>query len=182
MRNESNDNLTARSFPIWCVLVVVFLVAASAQAQVITLTPTSLNFGDVTVGNSSTMSFTVTNTGNSTTSAPVWYDRVYLSLDAEYQAGDTHLANAVNGSFLNPGDSYVSSANVFVIDDMFDDAATELSLVESQVEDIADLEIAARVAHAVAPHADQDEATVDDPLEEPPHAIRSLRAVFHAWR
>jgi len=49
MRKESNCSLTARSFSVWCFYVVVFLVAASAQAQVITLSPTSLYYGNVTV-------------------------------------------------------------------------------------------------------------------------------------
>ena len=63
MRKESTCNLKARSFPIWCVIVVVFLVAASAQAQVITLSPTSLDYGNVDVGNSSTLAFTVSTPG-----------------------------------------------------------------------------------------------------------------------
>lgn len=51
----------------------------------------------------------VTNAGTGSTSAPIWYDRVWLSSDAVLDAGDTLLGSASNTSYLNAGDSYRNS-------------------------------------------------------------------------
>jgi subtilase family serine protease len=56
--------------------------------------------------------WTVKNVGTGATNAPVWYDRVYLSLDTTYDNTDTYLGEAVNPSYLNPNDSYSNSLNV----------------------------------------------------------------------
>ncbi|NLF30106.1 MAG: cadherin-like domain-containing protein, partial [Planctomycetes bacterium] len=65
-------------------------------------------------GQAVTVEYTVTNAGNAATSAPIWYDRVYLSLDAAWHAGDTLLATVPNGSYLNPGDSYANTVTAVV--------------------------------------------------------------------
>jgi hypothetical protein len=54
----------------------------------------------------------VTNTGTGSTSAPVWYDRVWLSTDNVLDGGDTYLGQVANPSYLNPGDSYLNSLTV----------------------------------------------------------------------
>ncbi|NCS52426.1 MAG: hypothetical protein GPJ23_08650, partial [Microcystis aeruginosa G13-05] len=56
--------------------------------------------------------WTVKNVGTGATNAPVWYDRVYLSLDTTYDNTDTYLGDAVNPSYLNPNDSYSNSLTV----------------------------------------------------------------------
>ncbi|NCS06775.1 MAG: hypothetical protein GPJ07_09250, partial [Microcystis aeruginosa G13-07] len=56
--------------------------------------------------------WTVKNVGTGATNAPVWYDRVYLSLDTTYDDTDTYLGEAVNPSYLNPNDSYSNSLTV----------------------------------------------------------------------
>jgi subtilase family serine protease len=56
--------------------------------------------------------WTVKNVGTGATNAPVWYDRVYLSLDTTYDDTDTYLGQAVNPSYLNPNDSYSNSLTV----------------------------------------------------------------------
>ncbi|TRU69655.1 MAG: hypothetical protein EWV55_20760, partial [Microcystis viridis Mv_BB_P_19951000_S69] len=56
--------------------------------------------------------WTVKNVGTGATNAPVWYDRVYLSLDTTYDDTDTYLGQAVNPSYLNPDDSYSNSLTV----------------------------------------------------------------------
>jgi hypothetical protein len=54
----------------------------------------------------------VSNTGTGSTSAPVWYDRVWLSTDNVLDDGDTYLGQVANPSYLNPGDSYLNSLTV----------------------------------------------------------------------
>ena len=49
MKETRKSSLTARHLPIWCLFIVAFLAAAPAHAQVITLSPTSLYYGNVTV-------------------------------------------------------------------------------------------------------------------------------------
>ncbi len=56
--------------------------------------------------------WTVTNTGTGSTNTPSWIDRVYLSTDAVFDAGDMLLGSATNPSFLAAGDSYVSQLEV----------------------------------------------------------------------
>ncbi|TVS19950.1 MAG: hypothetical protein EA424_06450, partial [Planctomycetaceae bacterium] len=54
----------------------------------------------------------VTNTGDASTSAPVWYDRVWLSTDDVLDGSDTYLGQVANPSYLTPGDSYLNSLTV----------------------------------------------------------------------
>ena len=54
----------------------------------------------------------VTNNGTGSTSAPVWYDAVWLSTDSVHDGSDTYMGAVANPSYLNPGDSYVSSLTV----------------------------------------------------------------------
>jgi hypothetical protein len=56
--------------------------------------------------------WTVKNVGTGATNAPVWYDRVYLSLDNTYDITDIYLGQAVNPSYLNPNESYANSLTV----------------------------------------------------------------------
>ncbi|MEI6445074.1 MAG: CARDB domain-containing protein, partial [Nostocales cyanobacterium ELA583] len=56
--------------------------------------------------------WTVTNTGTGATNAPIWYDRVYLSLDQTFDNTDVSLGQAANPSYLNAGDSYPNSLTV----------------------------------------------------------------------
>ncbi len=67
-------------------------------------------------GRQATIQYTVTNVGNAPTSAPIWYDRVYLSLDNAYQYGDLDRGYTANASYLNPGESYTSSFTFAVPD------------------------------------------------------------------
>ncbi len=53
-----------------------------------------------------------TNSGTGATSAPAWYDAVYLSLDTILDASDTYLGEVLNPSYLGIGESYASSLNV----------------------------------------------------------------------
>jgi subtilase family serine protease len=52
--------------------------------------------------------WTVTNTGNGSTSALSWEDSVWLSLDNAYDSSDILLGKVPNASYLNPGESYTS--------------------------------------------------------------------------
>ncbi|MCL1475465.1 CARDB domain-containing protein [Argonema antarcticum] len=56
--------------------------------------------------------WTVTNTGTGGTSAPYWYDAVWLSLDTAFDNTDTYLGSVVNASYLNVGESYINSLTV----------------------------------------------------------------------
>ncbi|WP_270934322.1 CARDB domain-containing protein [Falsiroseomonas oryzae] len=60
-------------------------------------------------GQESVVSWTVTNTGNGATSAPTWYDYVYLSLDTTLDVSDPLLGFASNPSYLAVGGSYANS-------------------------------------------------------------------------
>lgn len=54
----------------------------------------------------------VTNQGTGPTSAPRWYDEVYLSLDSTLDVGDIYLGRAANPAYLAVGDSYRNSLTV----------------------------------------------------------------------
>ncbi|MBU1984631.1 hypothetical protein KJ815_09505, partial [bacterium] len=57
------------------------------------------------------VSWIVTNTGSAATSSPVWYDRLYLSPQPEYNGQlVTYLGQYENVSFLPSGASYTNSA------------------------------------------------------------------------
>lgn len=51
----------------------------------------------------------VTNTGDAPTSAPVWYDRVWLSRDDLLDGSDAYMGQVANASYLNPTESYTNS-------------------------------------------------------------------------
>ncbi|MEK8049722.1 CARDB domain-containing protein [Ideonella sp. DXS22W] len=61
-------------------------------------------------GQNAVVHWTVANTGTGATSAPVWHDRVYLSLDDTLDNADTLLASAVNPGYLDVGGAYANSA------------------------------------------------------------------------
>ena len=50
--------------------------------------------------------WTVANVGTGATSAPVWYDRIWLSLNQTLDETDIPLGEVTNASYLNPGESY----------------------------------------------------------------------------
>jgi subtilase family serine protease/methionine-rich copper-binding protein CopC len=50
----------------------------------------------------------ITNTGTGATSAPVWYDRVWLSQDRTLDGTDVYLGETPNSSYLAVGESYVN--------------------------------------------------------------------------
>ncbi|MBD2169240.1 DUF4114 domain-containing protein [Calothrix membranacea FACHB-236] len=56
--------------------------------------------------------WTVTNNGNGATSTPIWYDKVWLSLDQTFDDSDIYLGRATNSSYLNVGESYNNSLTV----------------------------------------------------------------------
>ena len=56
--------------------------------------------------------WTVTNSGDGATSAPIWYDTVWLSLDSNLDGSDRYLGEVANVSYLNSGDSYTNSLAV----------------------------------------------------------------------
>lgn len=63
-------------------------------------------------GQNATVSWVIANTGNGGTDAPSWRDRVFLSLDAQFDSSDVVLGEQVNPSFLPPGESYASELTV----------------------------------------------------------------------
>ena len=63
-------------------------------------------------GGQTQVSWVVTNEGAGPTSSTYWIDKVYLSLDRTLDTSDTLLATVPNPSFLAPGASYQSSADV----------------------------------------------------------------------
>lgn len=61
------------------------------------------------------VSWTTTNNGTGATGMTGWYDYIYLSTDAAYQAGaDTYLGGAANLTALNPGQGYSQMAEVML--------------------------------------------------------------------
>ncbi|MAE60216.1 MAG: hypothetical protein CMJ49_02550 [Planctomycetaceae bacterium] len=56
--------------------------------------------------------WTVQNQGLGDTTTPTWYDRVYLSVDTQFDGSDIFLGQTTNPSFLAAGDSYLNSLNV----------------------------------------------------------------------
>ncbi len=63
-------------------------------------------------GQETLVEWTVTNIGNGATSAPVWYDAVWLSEDDNYDDSDIFLGSVENFSYLNAEESYNSSLKV----------------------------------------------------------------------
>ncbi|WP_172970091.1 CARDB domain-containing protein, partial [Microcystis aeruginosa] len=100
-QNESN-NTTTDDRPISLQLAPV----PNLQVTGVTAPSTAFSSQETVV------QWTVKNVGTGATNAPVWYDRVYLSLDTTYDNTDTYLGDAVNPSYLNPDDSYSNSLTV----------------------------------------------------------------------
>ncbi|MCZ8249497.1 CARDB domain-containing protein, partial [Microcystis sp. LE19-195.1E] len=100
-QNESN-NTTTDDRPISLQLAPV----PNLQVTGVTAPSTAFSSQETVV------QWTVKNVGTGATNAPVWYDRVYLSLDTTYDNTDTYLGEAVNPSYLNPDDSYSNSLTV----------------------------------------------------------------------
>ncbi|MHC5916452.1 MAG: Calx-beta domain-containing protein, partial [Nostoc sp.] len=63
-------------------------------------------------GQETLVKWVVTNTGNGNTNTPLWYDRVWLSLDQKFDNSDIYLGQAANPSYLNIGESYSNQLNV----------------------------------------------------------------------
>ncbi|AFY47683.1 CARDB domain-containing protein,putative collagen-binding protein,Calx-beta domain-containing protein,subtilase family protease [Nostoc sp. PCC 7524] len=99
--NEAN-NTTIGDRPITIRLAPI----PNLQISSVT-TPTTAFSSQQTV-----VSWQVTNTGNGATSAPIWYDAVYLSLDTTFDDTDVFLGEAANSSYLNSGESYTNSLSV----------------------------------------------------------------------
>lgn len=79
--------------------------------QVTGVTPPETPFS----GQETIVSWVVTNTGTGPTSAPNWYDAVYLSLDNVYDGTDTHLGNVLNPSYLGTDPSNKSYTNSLTV-------------------------------------------------------------------
>ncbi|MCM0593810.1 MAG: CARDB domain-containing protein [Gloeotrichia echinulata DEX184] len=73
------------------------------QVSSVTAPPTAFSSQETVV------QWTVTNNGTGATSAPFWYDNVWLSLDNTLDNTDTYLGQASNVSYLNVGESYTNS-------------------------------------------------------------------------
>lgn len=74
-------------------------------------------------GETTQIEFTVTNTGGAATSSPQWFDNLFLSVDQTFdpagsEGADTFLATSRNVSFLNPGESYTSTVDVVLPDNL----------------------------------------------------------------
>jgi subtilase family serine protease len=100
-QNESN-NITQDDQAIQIQLAPV----PNLQVSSVIAPPSAFSSQDTVV------QWTVTNGGTGATNAPVWYDRVYLSLDTVFDNADIYLGQATNPSYLNTGESYSNSLNV----------------------------------------------------------------------
>ncbi|MFN6579144.1 MAG: putative Ig domain-containing protein, partial [Aulosira sp. ZfuVER01] len=76
------------------------------QVTSVTAPPTAFSSQETVV------KWVVTNTGNGNTSTPLWYDRVWLSLDQNFDSSDIYLGQAANPSYLNVGESYSNQLTV----------------------------------------------------------------------
>ncbi|MEM9272984.1 MAG: CARDB domain-containing protein, partial [Cyanobacteria bacterium P01_F01_bin.143] len=70
---------------------------------------------EVAGGSSVTLEFTVKNQGKASTTAANWTDTVYLSLDDKISSDDIIVGRLTNGAALNPGESYQSTTDSFLI-------------------------------------------------------------------
>ncbi|NJO93208.1 MAG: Na-Ca exchanger/integrin-beta4, partial [Hydrococcus sp. RM1_1_31] len=99
---KEGNNVTVASAPI------NVLVPTRPNLQVNSITAPATAFSS----QKTTLSWTVTNTGIGATNAPVWYDRVWLSLDGTLDGSDIYLGQAINPSYLKTGESYNNSLAV----------------------------------------------------------------------
>lgn len=82
--------------------------APLANLVVSTVTPPGQAFS----GQSTEVSWTVTNSGLGSTTTPVWYDLVYLSIDGVLDASDLLVGSAANPAYLMAGQSYSNSVRI----------------------------------------------------------------------
>ncbi|MFH0779118.1 MAG: CARDB domain-containing protein, partial [Candidatus Eisenbacteria bacterium] len=66
----------------------------------------------VDAGSGLPFSWTVSNHGSAPTSAPVWYDEIYLSTNSVLDGGDVFLGKFANLTYLNVGTGYVQNKSV----------------------------------------------------------------------
>jgi subtilase family serine protease len=85
--------------------ILEIATAPIPNLRVSSVTPPATAFSEEQI----LVSWTVTNDGSGATSADAWYDRVYLSADATYDATDQLLGTVINPSYLGAGESYSSS-------------------------------------------------------------------------
>jgi RHS repeat-associated protein len=78
------------------------------QVSSVTAPPTAFS------GQQTVIEWTVINTGTGSTSAPIWYDSVWLSLDDTFDSSDIFLGKVANASYLNVGESYNNSLTVTI--------------------------------------------------------------------
>jgi len=100
--------LTSRNFygetdgPTW-----TFTVRSLPDLQV-----TDMQISDPVAGQPLEVTWTITNTGESSTDVPVWYDRLWFSIDFDVRVGepdDWLIQTFENLSYLEPGQSYVQT-------------------------------------------------------------------------
>ncbi|MCY2992548.1 MAG: hypothetical protein NTY19_32405, partial [Planctomycetota bacterium] len=70
-------------------------------------TPVTLSAGE-----SAAITWTVLNGGRGATTSPRWFDAIYLSADAVFDAADTKLAEVPNPDFLGSGESYSQTVQI----------------------------------------------------------------------
>jgi Calx-beta domain/CARDB/FG-GAP-like repeat len=78
------------------------------------LTVTSITLANTVLsGQNAVVTWQVTNSGNSPTVSPYWYDRIWLSQNEVFDATLDYLLAAVdNPTYLAPGESYANSATI----------------------------------------------------------------------
>jgi uncharacterized repeat protein (TIGR01451 family) len=99
---QEDNNATISQQPI----KVIRPAFPNLQVSRVTAPPTAFS------GQETVIEWTVTNTGDGATSAPVWYDRLWLSLDQTLDSSDLELGQAPNPSYLKAEDSYSNSLTV----------------------------------------------------------------------
>ena len=107
---------------------------------------TSLQHSQAYAGWPMEVTWTVTNTGEATTNAPVWYDRIWLSPDIDVRVGENEdilLDEVPNPGFLDTGQSYTQTRQVilpvnttgtyhlFVISDNIDAFSIDIQAMEA---------------------------------------------------
>ncbi len=95
---RDDNNVTVSDQPI------DITVSPFPNLQVTSITPPETAFSS----QQTLIEWVVTNTGDASTSAASWYDRVYLSRDEILDGSDTYLGRVANASYLAAGESYVN--------------------------------------------------------------------------
>jgi Ca2+-binding RTX toxin-like protein/subtilase family serine protease len=96
--DRENNNATVATQPI----NIRLSPFPNLQVSSVTAPPTAFSSQETII------EWTVTNTGNGSTSASSWEDSVWLSLDDTYDGSDIFLGKVSNFSYLNPGESYTN--------------------------------------------------------------------------